>query len=140
MAKVQTRRGISVSRGVYADVGAFCDANKVSMSSVAEAGLKHVLKIGIGNLHRDETGKLEVIDHDAPPVRTFKANRTGKPTHAVQSGMAGVQPQRIVGERPPTPFDVTDEELDAEERAAHRITIPGRATDSPDDVRVVYDE
>ena len=61
MAKKQTRRSISVSRGTYERLKAFCETNNISMSQFVETRVGDFLGEGAGG----------VVTLSAPPPRTM---------------------------------------------------------------------
>lgn len=52
MAKVQTRRSISLSRPIYDRLKEYCDKNGVSMSQVVEERIKEALFEALARAHK----------------------------------------------------------------------------------------
>ncbi|MBP6628712.1 MAG: hypothetical protein KBG28_07900 [Kofleriaceae bacterium] len=77
MAKKQTRRSISVSRGTYERLKAFCETNNISMSQFVETRVGDFLGEGAGG----------VVTLSAPPPRasspTREAPRQAAPARTV---------------------------------------------------------
>lgn len=77
MAKKQTRRSISVSRGTYERLKAFCEANQVSMSQFVETRVGEALGPDKGPAHSDAPMQAQVAKPVVPP-RSDRTERSEK--------------------------------------------------------------
>lgn len=75
MAKKQTRRSISVSRGTYERLKAFCEANQVSMSQFVETRVGDFLGPDKGPVNADVSAPAPA----AKPAGSLRSDRSERP-------------------------------------------------------------
>ena len=100
MAKKQTRRSISVSRGTYERLKAYCETNQISMSQFVErrvgdflgrSGAAPVVSSPSASPSASPLGQAPVPEHKPAPVRT----------DAFEVGRLPPQPAAPIGQAAP---------------------------------------